>query len=474
MSNTTTTISIAARMNRLPIGRTHRNIIMMGGLGYFFDVFDIMLASVLAAVLDKTFHLSTGLLSFTVAASFIGMFIGSLAIGNLSDRFGRRFGFFFNLLVYSTFTLLGAFSMNAWWLIATRIVAGIGIGSQFPLVDTYLNDMLPGKARGRYFMIAFTIGMTAYPIVAALSFGLATSNFLGIAGWRWMFVLGALGAVIAWLFQRKLIESPRWLESVGRSAEAEKLVAQLEAESIDVLGKGASLPTPEADSAPVIVSDHPWALIFSKGIRRRTLMIYVADFFQTVGFYGFGTIAVLVLVSKHYTITSSLLYTFLVFIGYPIGSWLTVYISDTIERKWILCITALAMIGLGLAFAYSSSPELVVTFGFVYAIVSELFANSIHMFQAEIFPTAARATGSGSAYSLSRASQVILPFTLIPVLDAAGAVPVFGIVGLCMAVLIVDVAVFGPRTARRTVEEVSVAADVVGKLQLGVPERRVS
>lgn len=451
-----TTVSIAARLNRLPMSKAHRGIVLICGLGYFFEVFDIMLASVLSAVLGKQFGLSSNELSWTVAAGFIGMFVGSLVVGRVSDRIGRRFGFFFNLLAYSVFTLLGAFSPDAAWLIACRVLAGIGLGSTYPLLDTYLNDMLPARVRGRYMMWSLTIGMVAYPVSALLSWALVPTNAFSISGWRWLFVIGSLGAVVCWVLQRNLIESPRWLESVGRRAEAEEITSRLEAEAR--AEHGEQLPVP-LEEAPVLVSKQPWSLLFSPAIRRRTIMMYIADFLQSVGFYGFGTITALVLVDKGYTITSSLLYTFITFLGYPLGSWLTVYIGDKWERKWLLCVTAVLMAGVGIGYAYSDSAALIVILGFVYAFISEQFANAIHMYQAEIFPTAARATGAGSAYSLSRLSQAALPLVLLPVLHSSGAVAVFSIVGACMIILMLDIAILGPRTAGIAVERIGRDAD---------------
>jgi MFS transporter, putative metabolite:H+ symporter len=453
--------SIAARLNRLPLTRAHRGMVGMAALGYFFEIFDIMLSSVLAAVLQKTFALSNSFLSLTVAASFLGMFVGSLVVGRLSDSYGRRFGFFFNLLVYSVFTILAAFSMNAWWLVGCRFLGGVGLGAQYPVIDVYLNDMMPAKKRGRCMMWAFTIGVLAYPVIALLSYAIVPTSFLGASGWRYMFVIGGLGAVIGWIFQRRLLESPRWLEAVGRQDEAEALTARLE-EAARASDGGAALTAP-VEEVPVIVSLHPWRLLFSREIRRRTFMIYVADFLQSWGFYGFGTIATLVLVSKGYTITSSLLYTFVTFLGYPIGSWLSVYYSDRWERKTVLCVTAVIMGLLGLAFADSSVLAVILILGFLYTAVSEQFSNAIHMYQAEVFPTAARSTGAGSAYSLSRLSNALLPFVLLPVLHSAGAVAVFGIVGLSMLILIVDVGIFGPRTVGIAVEQIGQDSGIAGR-----------
>ena len=152
------------------------------------------------------------------------MFFGALLLGRLADRFGRRGAFLLNLGLYSLFSLLGAFSGSALMLLVTRFFAGIGLGAEPPLADTYLTDLLPARKRGRFIAWAYTLAFCGFPVVGFLARGLTEHELLGIPGWRWLFVIGALGAGAVFLLRRGLPESPRWLDSVGRTAEAEHLV----------------------------------------------------------------------------------------------------------------------------------------------------------------------------------------------------------------------------------------------------------
>src|ERR1700674_2373769 len=127
-------VSIAARLNRLPPTRIHRDAAIITGVGSFFDLFDIFLAGVLGSVLTRQFHLGRSALPAIIGSSFVGMFFGSVLLGRYADRAGRRTAFLVNLGVYSAFTLVGAFSVNVAMLIATRFLAGIGIGAELPLV----------------------------------------------------------------------------------------------------------------------------------------------------------------------------------------------------------------------------------------------------------------------------------------------------------------------------------------------------
>ena len=115
--------SIAARLNRLPPTRTHVQATIIAGIGSFFDLFDIFLAGVLGTVLTQRFGLDRLLLPIALSSSFVGMFIGATVLGRFADRAGRRTAFLVNLGIYSAFTLVGAFSVNATMLIASRFLA---------------------------------------------------------------------------------------------------------------------------------------------------------------------------------------------------------------------------------------------------------------------------------------------------------------------------------------------------------------
>jgi putative MFS transporter len=158
------------------------------------------------------------------------MFVGTVVFGMGSDRMGRRSAFILLLLIYSVFTFVGAFSPSAEWLIALRFFAGIGIGAEIVVVDTYVTEVVPSYARGRYVAITQVAGFCAVPVAAMLSRLLVPTHFL-MSGWRWVMVIGASGALLTWWFRRRLPESPRWLESRGRVAEADSVMAALEAES---------------------------------------------------------------------------------------------------------------------------------------------------------------------------------------------------------------------------------------------------
>lgn len=450
--------SIASRLNGLPIVPTHRAATAIVGIGAFFDLFDIFLAGVLGTVLTREFQLTAVQLQLVLASGFLGMFVGATALGAFADRVGRRTAFMANLAIYSVFTLAGAFAPNAVTLIAARVVAGVGIGAELPLCDTYLGELLPARHRGRYTAIAYTLGFVGVPAVGWLARVLVPLSPLGVAGWRWVFAAGSLGGAIIWFLRRRLPESPRWLEAAGRHDEADRIVRAMETEARQARPPATpdTVPAPLREGGSAVARPRvPLRMLFSPEYRRRTIMLGVFQIFQSVGYYGFGTIVPLVLVAKGFSVVTSLTYTSLVFVGYPIGSALSIPIVERVDRRWLIVGSAFFMAIFGLGLGAALSPAWIVPLGVAYTIVANVFSNAFHVLQAEIFPTSVRATAAGSAYGLSRLSSAAMPFVLLPLLNRFGSVAVFAAVGAAMLIVMIDIGLFAPSTTGRSLEEVA-------------------
>ena len=449
-TNKTLVSDIGRRLDDLPVGPMHRRVVVAIGLGLFFEIYEIFLSSTISTTLKTQYGLDGTTLKLLLASSFLGMFIGAATLGGLADRIGRRRAFLFNLIWFSAWSLIGAFSPEPWFLVITRFLAGVGIGAEYPVADAYLADVLPKAHRGRLAAWAYTCSFVAVPVLGFLSLGLAKHSVFGIDGWRILLVLGSIGAGIVMLMRRGLPESPRWLAGVGRGDEAWAAVGEFETGPPVVPARDEAMtrePAPTAVKPPRRLSISPY--------RERLGMLAVFHVFQSFGYYGFGTLAALVLVSRGYDVTTSLLYTALSFLGYPIGSVLAIPLLRWFERKYLVMATIGAMAAFGLLFATVENTVLIIAFGFLTTATSNVFSNCYHVYQAEIFPTDVRATAVGWTYSLSRLSSAVLPFVLIPVLDAYGATAMFTVVLVALAIAVVAIAWIGPRTSRRNLEEIN-------------------
>ena len=441
--------SVAARMDRLPVVRSHKLITIVIGLGVFFDQYENFLAPIMSTVLKKHFDLSGTQLSLVLASAFLGQFVGALWMGRLADRIGRQRTFIINLLVYSLASIVCGLAPHSSVLILARFVAGIGIGGEYALADSYLADILPSKVRGRYIVWAYTVSFFGVPLSGFLARWLVPLEPLGFDGWRWMFIIGGVGGLVVWTIRSFLPESPVWLETHGRSDEAEKIVRRFE----DEARRGGNILTePDTRVRPVQQKNVQFSEVFAPAVRKRTLVVSIMSVLQVFGYYGFGTIATLALAAKGFDVVDSLAYTAVTYIGYPVGSLLMVPLVDRFERKHLIVATAIMIGVFGLVFGFSPTPAIVMIAGGLFTASSNMFSGVYHTYLAENFPTRIRGTAAGFAYSLSKISAGVMPFILLPILHSAGPGTVFTVVAIAMVIMMIDIGVFGVRTTGRNAD----------------------
>ena len=466
--------TIAERIERLPLGKFHQRFIALISLGNFFDLYDIFIVAYIGAALQQSGFLSLRQFTFFVAAGFLGMFVGTVVFGMGSDRMGRRSAFILLLLIYSVFTFADAFAPTAAWLIVLRFFAGVGIGAEIVVIDTYVTEVVPSHARGRYVAITQVAGFCAVPVAAVLSRLLVPTHWL-MSGWRWVMVIGASGALLTWWFRRRLPESPRWLESQGRVAEADAVMAGLENELLSSEGRSGELRVTgneridKAESSLTVGMTKTQNGMTSTNERQqtgsfgelwkppylsRTVMLVIFQALQTIGFYGFANWAPTFLLKRGVSLLHSLEYTMLIAIVSPIGPLLGAMTSDRFERKWTIVVLALLVAVLGLGFGNSVAPVAVVGFGALLTLANYWFSAAFHAYQAELFPTRLRGTGVGFTYSWSRLSAAFSS-VLVGAVLVRGVPAVFAMLAVAMGLVAVVVAAMGPRTNRMVLEDVS-------------------
>ena len=441
--------SIGARINRLPVLRSHRFIAFVIGLGVFFDQYENFLAPIMSTVLEKHFHLDGTDLSLVLASGFLGQCVGALGMGRLADRIGRQHTFIINLLIYSIASIVCGLAPHAAVLVMARFVTGIGIGGEYALADSYLADILPARVRGRYIVGAYTISFFGVPLSGFLARWLVPLQPLGVEGWRWMFIIGGIGGLVVWMIRSVLPESPTWLEAHGRTDEAEKIVRRWEEEAQKA---GHALSQPDTHIHPAPHTTVHFSEIFAPTVRKRTTVVSIMSTLQVFGYYGFGSVATLALAAKGFSVVDSIGYTAVTYIGYPVGSLLMIPLIDRFERKHLIVVTAGMMVVVGLIFGFSPTPAVVMIAGGVFTASSNMFSGAYHTYLPENFPTRIRGTASGFAYSLSKMSAAIMPFILLPILHHAGSGPVFIVVAVVLIVMMFIIGVFGARTTGRTAD----------------------
>src|SRR5215475_12007560 len=231
--------TISARLDRLPATRSIWKIISLLSFGIFFELYDLLFTAYVApalvgsGILKPTTPGLFGMMGIAgfIASLFFGLFIATLICGFLADKFGRRTIFTYSLLWYSAATAIMALQTTAFGLNLWRFIAGLGIGVEIITIGTYVTELTPKRIRGRAFAFSQTIGFTAVPVAAILSYLLVPRSPFGLEGWRWVVLIGASGAIFIWWIRRPLPESPRWLAQKGRIREADQIVSVLEEQS---------------------------------------------------------------------------------------------------------------------------------------------------------------------------------------------------------------------------------------------------
>jgi putative MFS transporter len=264
--------------------------------------------------------------------------------------------------------------------------------------------------------------------------------------------LGSLGAIAVWFIRRRIPESPRWLAQQGRLEEANAATSRIEARVEAQLGHPLSEPPAAVFEAG---GKGKFSEIWVAPYGGRTLMLVVFNFFQTIGFYGFGNWVPALMASKGANVTNSLQYSAIIAVIYPIGPLLCALIADKFERKWQIVSAAVGTASFGLVFARQSSTAWLIGFGMLITLSNNLLSYSLHAYQAELFPTRIRARAIGFVYSWSRLSTIFTSFMIAFFLENFGTKGVFAFIAASMLMVVLSIGIFGPRTRGLALEEIS-------------------
>jgi putative MFS transporter len=451
---------ITARIDRLPSCREFWRLIVLLSLGGGFEMYDLFQTAYLSPgiISSGVFHSGVkGLFGLTdqasfAAATFAGLFFGTIVFGSVADRFGRRTIFTLSLLWYTAASIAMGMQHTNVGVDLWRFISGLGIGVELVTIDAYISELAPKRLRGRAFAINQSVQFLAIPFVALVCWILVPRAPLGIAGWRWVVFLGSFGAIAVWSIRRRIPESPRWLAQQGRLEEAGAAISRIEARVEAELGHALSEPP----AAPLEAGGMgKFSEIWVAPYGGRTVMLVVFNIFQTIGFYGFGNWVPALMASKGATITNSLQYSAIIALIYPIGPLLCMLIADRSERKWQIVSAAIGTASFGLLFAQQTGTAWLIGFGMLITLSNNLLSYSLHAYQAELFPTRIRARAIGFVYSWSRLSTIFTSFMIAFFLENFGTKGVFAFIAASMLMVVLSIGIFGPRTRGLALEEIS-------------------
>lgn len=430
MTTSTDAVRVSERLDALPFTRRHAKILGGSGLGWALDAMDVGLISFVIAALSVQWQLAPTEASWIASVGFAGMAIGASVGGLLADRFGRRHVFALTLLVYGLATGASALVGGLAALLVLRFVVGLGLGAELPVASTYVSEFAPARMRGRLivFLEAFwAVGWTAAALIGYLVVPSSAD------GWRWAFALGAIPAAYALIVRWGLPESPRWLASRGRNAEAVVIVRDLEAAA----GRVALEASTEGVAASAPAARPRVSALWAPGLRARTVSLWVLWFCVNFSYYGAFIWIPTILVAQGYDLVRSFGFTLIITLaqlpGYAVAAWLI----ETWGRRATLATFLAGSAVAAVLFGTASGEFAVIATGMMLSFFNLGAWGALYAATPETYPTTLRATGAGWAAGVGRIASIIAPLAVPPLLGLGGAQLLFVVFAAFFAIAVV-------------------------------------
>ena len=446
-----------ARLDRVPLSRFHWKLLLLSGLGWTFDSMDILLVGSVVAAVSADWQFDAMTATWINSVNLLGLFVGASLAGTLSDRIGRKAMFQVTLLIYSIFTGLSALAFNVASLMVARFLAGIGLGGELPVASTLLAEFAPASRRGA--MVVLLESFWAYgSVLAALIGYLVIPQF----GWQAAFLIGALPALYVFVLRRAMPESPRFLVSKGRIAEAEEIVRQVEQQS-GLAPEGAVRPVGGA-AAVASGAAASFGALFSPPHVRRTIVLWAMWATMNFSYYGIFLWLPLQFVRKGISLEDALFFNLVISIAQVPGYFAAAYLVERWGRKATL-VTFLALYAVGAFFfgQVAQQPQLgpgdvpnILLWGSVISFFNLGAWGVVYTYTPELYPTRLRGTGAGFAAGFGRLWGIIAPLSIGWQLAFFGSdATVFFVFMAVMLIGALIVLALGEETKGKSLEEIA-------------------
>lgn len=453
-------MSLTARLDRLALSRPHYKLLLIGGLGYSFDGMDGAVVAFLLPRIQELWGLSNASLGLVGSAAPLGFFFGAILSGWMGDRFGRKKVMLWALAFYCLMSVVAAMAPNFEVFLIARIFAGLGAGAESVIIAPFLSEFIPPKRRGWF--IGTLAGFFSFGFVGAALIGRFMVP-MGEDGWRWAQVVTAIPILLLLWWRRSLPESPRFLISRGRLAEATQVVERFEQSVVKATGKQLTALTPGTEEIArheqKITIWNALKFMWSRAMRRRTAVIWLIWFVITFSYYGFFSWIPTLLVGRGITVTKSFEYSIIIYLAQIPGYFSAAWLNDRIDRKNTI---ALYLAGSALsAFWLSQSNDSGMIL--VAAATLSFFLNGtyagVYAYTPELFPTWMRATGVGLASAVGRIGSILAPSIIGIFSVALGFGGVFVMTTVVLTIGVLGVVIFGASTAGKSLEDINARAE---------------
>jgi len=415
-------LTAADRLDGLPFTAKHRRLLVGSGVGWALDAVDVGLVGSIMVALTAQWGLSPGTVSWVASVGFAGMAVGASVGGLLADRIGRRQVFALTLLVYGVATGAAALSWSVGALLVFRFLVGLGLGAELPVASTLVSEFAPRRIRGRVVVLLEAFWAVGWTVAALLGYLLVPT---GDDGWRWALAVGAVPAVYAVVVRRGLPESVRFLVSRGRTQEAEAVVREFEA--------AAGVEHPRGDlvaEAPDAVRHSIWAPL----LRRRTTALWAVWFCVNFSYYGAFTWIPSLLVADGFSLVKSLQFTLVITLAQLPGYALSAFLVEAWGRRRTLSVFLLGSAVAAVLYAGADATSSILAAGMLLSFCNLGAWGALYAVTPEIYPTAVRGRGAGSAAGFGRIASILAPLAVPPLVVLGGTGLVFVVLAASFAV----------------------------------------
>src|SRR5271163_2361082 len=435
-------------MDEARMGPLHWRLLALVAAGYFCDVIDFTIFGALVPDLIHSGFVTQQQVPWIGSTTLLGLFVGTLGQGEFTDRFGRKTVYQFNLLLFGLATIIGAlpaipsigFDPGLGWLLTFRFLAGVGLGAEQPLCFSYVAEYSPRRIRGRTLaFMQFIGGAWPWPVGVLLTLTLRNS-----IGWRGIWMIIGIGALVIFVLRFTLPESPRWLATHGQGQRALDLLQRMGLRSVPLNTLAAdAASSARSDPFGVVLRQYPGRIIAG--------MACFYAFFSIA--LGLGAWLPNILVERGFTIAKSLNSIFWITLAFPCASAFMMYSLERFGRKPTAVVAFILTGVFGLWWANAGSETMVLAVGFVMIFFTQLAGNSAQIFISEVFPTNARASGFGMCAAAGRVGAFVAIPSILWIKNGWGLNAVFIAMAVMVAIAAFAVTRVGPEAKGRSLDE---------------------
>lgn len=418
-------LSRTERLDRLPFGRAHAKLLAGSGVGWALDAMDVGLMSFVATALAVQWRLDKETTSWLLSIGFVGMAVGAGLGGLLADRIGRRQVFALTLLVYGVATGASALASSVAVLLVLRFVVGLGLGAELPVASTLVSEYSPRAIRGRMVVLLESFWAVGWILAAVVGFMVIPSSE---NGWRYALLIGLVPTAYAVVVRWGLPESVRFLESKGRFDEAEQAVRRFEVSSgvaAPLDSRAVEVAQRRAQERHAVTTSSLW----SPGMRRRTAALWLVWFLVNLSYYGAFSWLPSLLVAQGNTVVRSFEYTLYITLAQLPGYLLAAYLIERWGRRSTLSAFLIGSAVSAFFFGTASGQLSVLLAGMALSFFNLGAWGALYAVSPEIYPTAIRGRGAGSAAAFGRLASIIAPLSVPFLLNRGGQPLVFTVFG---------------------------------------------